>query len=460
MVYGVLEMARKKTAEQFITEAIAKHGDKYDYSKTVYGGDTSTIIIMCPTHGEFTKVAKVHLMGYGCKKCNSEKNKMPLDEVVNRFKSVHGDKYDYSKVVYVNSNVPVTIICKKHGDFEQKPVGHYNQKHGCPKCALDRRSEFRSFTTEEAIARFKAIHGDRYDYSKVEYKKSEDKICINCPDHGDFWQVANSHAQGIGCAECSNKKPLTQNEVLKRFRDAHGDRYLYDKVDFKNNKEKVVITCRTHGDFEQVSRSHWVGHGCQKCMGITISRQSKHTQDQVIKDFIAVHGKKYDYSKVKYEKSGVEVCIICPSHGEFWQDPMQHKTGRGCIHCGNKNHHRRSLWQEVCSRPRKKPCFYILKCSGNGEEFYKVGITSRKIRERYSNEKQMPYEYKIEFLHYADAGFIWDLEKSVHGILRKFHVVPSIYFGGHFTECFSEIPKEVLKLLDNISQSNQLQLIA
>ena len=453
-------MARKKTTEQFITEAIAKHGDKYDYSKTIYGGDTSTIIIMCPTHGEFTKVAKVHLMGYGCKKCNSEKNKMPLDEVIKRFKSVHGDKYDYSKVVYVNSNVPVTIVCKKHGDFEQSPTRHYHQKSGCPKCYEDRRGKSLKFSTEEAIARFKAIHGDRYDYSKVEYKTSEDKICIICPDHGEFWQVANSHAQGIGCAECSNKKPLTQNEVLKRFRDAHGNRYLYDKVDFKNNKKKIIITCRIHGDFEQVPRSHWIGHGCQKCMGVMLGRQQKHTKEQVVKDFKKIHGSKYDYSKVEYHKSGVKVCIICPEHGEFWQDPMQHKTGQGCVQCGNKNHHRRELWEEICSRPGKAPCFYILRCTGSGEEFYKVGITSRKIRERYQSKKHMPYNHDIEFLYFGSAGFVWDLEKRIHNILRDFHIVPSKYFGGYLTECFSSIPKEVMKFLNDLEKSDQLQLIA
>ena len=130
-------MGRRKTTEQFIAEAKAVHGDKYDYSKTEYKNWLTKICIICPIHGEFWQFPQTHLESVGCKKCSGiEKgNKMILstEEFIKRARDIHGDKYDYSKVEYIGTYKKVCVICPKHGEFWQTPRSHLSG-HGCPNC--------------------------------------------------------------------------------------------------------------------------------------------------------------------------------------------------------------------------------------------------------------------------------------------------------------------------------------
>ena len=111
-------------------------------------------------------------------------------------------------------------------------------------------------TTEEFIKEAREIHGDKYDYSKVEYKGYSVKVCIICPEHGEFWQVPNSHLKGCGCPSCSKVKRLTTEEFIKRSKEIHGNRYDYSKTRYINKRTKVTITCPIHGDFEQNPKKH------------------------------------------------------------------------------------------------------------------------------------------------------------------------------------------------------------
>lgn len=103
---------------------------------------------------------------------------------------VHGNWYDYSKVEYKGSRTKVTIICPIHKDFEQTPTNHLNDK-GCNKCGNLNRGKYHVLTTQTFIERSKSIHNNKYDYSKVNYINNRTKICIICPEHGEFWQKAN-----------------------------------------------------------------------------------------------------------------------------------------------------------------------------------------------------------------------------------------------------------------------------
>ena len=136
--------------------------------------------------------------------------KSKTEEFIKRAKKVHGDRYDYSKVKYINSNTKVIIICNKHGDFEQLPNNHSYRGDRCPKCAGKYK------TTEEFIKEAKIKHGDKYDYSKVKYINSNTKVIINCNKHGDFEQLPTCHLNGEGCIKCGgNYKPTTEDEKDK-----------------------------------------------------------------------------------------------------------------------------------------------------------------------------------------------------------------------------------------------------
>ncbi len=193
-------MPKRLTTEEFIKKARQIHGNKYDYSKVVYKNNRTRVTIICPIHGEFWQKPNDHLDGCGCNKCNRTK-KLSTSEFIEKAKEIHGDKYDYSKVEYVNNKTKVCIICPIHGEFWQKPNDHLNG-HGCDKCGGTKR-----LATSEFIEKAKEIHGDKYDYSKVEYKDNKTKVCIICPKHGEFWIRPNSHiSQKQGCKHCKKSK--------------------------------------------------------------------------------------------------------------------------------------------------------------------------------------------------------------------------------------------------------------
>ena len=261
---------KKKNIEEFISKAREVHKDHYDYSKAVYCGALKKICVICPEHGEFWITPANHLSGQGCKICGlierSKKRKKSIEQFIKESRTVHGDKYDYSKVKYHNIDKKVCIICPEHGEFWQTPYHHLNGC-GCPKCVGQGK------TTEDVVEEFKKIHGDKYDYSKVEYTNSLKKVCIICPEHGEFWQSPTNHLNGCGCPKCSNVKHKTTNEFIKESRTVHGDKYDYSKVEYVNAHTKVCIICPEHGEFWQTPNKHLLGHKCLKCSESIIEKE-------------------------------------------------------------------------------------------------------------------------------------------------------------------------------------------
>lgn len=193
-------MPIRKTQEEFITEAQAKHGDHYDYSRVCYVNFTTKVVVICCKHGEFKITPSHHLNGVGCRRCYGDQMRHGQDTILARFREAHGNRYDYSKVVYKQLNLKVTIVCSVHGDFEQTPSAHANGS-GCIKCF----NQTQTPTTAEFIEKARAKHGDRYDYSRVKYINKLIKVSIICPQHGQFEQTPGNHVRGNGCPECAKK---------------------------------------------------------------------------------------------------------------------------------------------------------------------------------------------------------------------------------------------------------------
>jgi len=190
--------------QSFIDKGNLKHNNKYDYSLVEYVNSRTPVTIICPEHGPFDQTPSNHLQR-GCGKCNEEAKaksySLGLETFIAKSIAVHGDKYDYSQVVYQNNTTPVTIICPIHGPFSQLPKTHLRGA-GCRECGIELLKESLSSSTEEFVEKAIAIHGDRYDYSQVVYKGSTLPITIICPVHGPFQQTPNSHLVGKGCAKC------------------------------------------------------------------------------------------------------------------------------------------------------------------------------------------------------------------------------------------------------------------
>lgn len=252
------------------------------------------------------------------------KTRHPLNtqSIIKQFKAIHGSRYNYSKVNYKGANAEVTIICSIHGEFSQTPTNH-KKGCGCQKCARKHRP-----STDEVIELFKNSHGNKYDYSQVKYKNQRTKVTIVCLAHGPFDQMPNCHKLGKGCPECSGSRRHTTNDAIEHFKATHGDRYNYSKVAYTNNRTNVTIICPVHGEFSQTPANHKQGNGCPKC-----ALKYRPSTEEAIEQFRAVHGSRYDYSKVEYKNNKEKITIICPKHGKFMQTPSNHKCGNKCPKC-------------------------------------------------------------------------------------------------------------------------------
>jgi len=209
--------------------------------------------------------------------------KLTTKELIDKAQQVHGNRYDYSKVNYYNSHTKVTIICPEHGEFEQTPNNHLNGC-GCPKCGLNIIKNNRKPLQLKFINNANIIHNNKYDYSKVIYEGSKIKISIICPEHGEFKQSPNSHLKGNGCPKCSGNY-IDQNYFIQKVQQVHGDRYNYSKINYINGKTKVIIICPEHGEFEQTPNTHLRGNGCPKCAGMGFNWLSYNDAKKIIQQY-------------------------------------------------------------------------------------------------------------------------------------------------------------------------------
>lgn len=316
---------RRLTRELFIEKAKEVHGDKYDYSDVQYVNSLTFVKIICPKHGEFFQKQTLHLQGNGCKECSGQV-RMTTERFIRKAREVHGDKYDYSKTEVIGDNkTKVCVICPEHGEFWTTPNNHLRGAR-CPECYGTPK-----LTTEEFIERANRVHNGKYDYSRSVYDGNKSKVEIICPEHGPFWQNASTHMKGAQCPVCSNTQRITQEVFLERAPKIHENKYDYSKVHFDNLDEFVTIICPVHGEYQQRAKVHYRGYGCPMCGG-----SMRLTTEEFAEKANKVHEGKYDYSKSEYVNTSTKVCIICPEHGEFWQVPNNHLLGAGCPKCAGK----------------------------------------------------------------------------------------------------------------------------
>lgn len=261
-----LKLKREKYKLKFIERAKIIHGNKYDYSKSEYKKAKTNVIIICYKHGEFIQTPDSHIAPSkksGCPKCKSEKLSVLFTQDTSYFikkaNLKHKKKYDYSKVNYKGGKCKVKIKCLEHGYFWQQANKHLCGR-GCPKCAHNS-----SVNTKIFISRSNKIHKRKYAYSLVDYKTSDKKVKIICKKHGIFMQTPNSHLGGAGCSLCNGGIQYDKLEFLKKAHEVHGNRFDYSLVDYSKSNVKIKIICKIHGIFEQIPASHLKGTGCSIC---------------------------------------------------------------------------------------------------------------------------------------------------------------------------------------------------
>ena len=302
-------------------------------------------------------------------------------------------------------------------------------------------------TTEIFKEKASKVHNNFYDYSKSIYINYRTKLLITCPEHGDFEQRIDHHLNGFkcklcGCKEASEKILITKEIFLKRAKEIHGDEYTYPSFTPCKAKDKIKIVCKIHGEFEQSYDSHLNCKSkcpiCSQQNGNDLKRKSLH---KFISEANKVHNNCYTYENSIYKSNSTLLTITCKTHGDFLQTPSNHLQGKGCKLCAKEtNAFSKKGFSKVAGN--KECTFYVLKCSNENETFYKIGITSRSVTQRYPNKRYMPYSYETLLEIKGTAEFVWKLEQKYKKLLSKNKYKPTIKFGGSLSECFTSIPLE------------------
>jgi len=236
----------------FITKALLKHNNKYNYSLVEYLDSFTKVKIICPIHGIFEQQPRAHLSGQGCKKCCYEKfqleRKFTNNDLICKFKEKHGIKYDYSLVVHKQIKIKVKIICNEHGIFEQQPSAHL-EGQGCNTCRIINSR----LTTEKFINKSKLLFPNMFDYNDTIYETTYKELIIICKKHGSIKISPHDHFR-MGCIKCKHNRFEHKWLNLMGIPDTKENRQVkiilstkYIKVDGYIPETKTVYLF--HGDY-------------------------------------------------------------------------------------------------------------------------------------------------------------------------------------------------------------------
>jgi len=233
------------------------------------------------------------------------------------------------------------------------------------------------------------------------------------------------------------EKPIKKTYLEIFFEKAklkHNNKYDYSLTQPVNSKTMIKIICPIHGEFEQRANDHLQGYGCMECGG-----KKRLTTNEFILKAKAIHGDKYDYSKVEYVASASKVKLICPIHGEFEQKPNNHLNGKGCKKCGlDYGVWSYSLWEEKGLKSSYFDSFklYIIECWNDEERFIKIGKTFKSVAHRFKGKKYMPYDFKLIKMIEGSAKEISELELELKNKNKINSYLPKKEFNGRY-ECYN-----------------------
>jgi very-short-patch-repair endonuclease/ribosomal protein S27AE len=247
---------KKKPLKEHIEKCNLIHNYKYNYDLITehnYINNTTKITIICPEHGEFKQSMASHKQGSGCPKCGRNKKCSSEKSVIENFKKIHHDKYDYSKVNYKSSWVKITIICPEHGEFKQTPSAH-KRGSGCPKCAGKKIST-------EHYEELSIKHNNKYKYTNLD----KGIITIICPEHGEFKQLLLNHKNGSSCPKCSKENTISKGETkilkyLEKNNISFKTEYkLFDNYRFDFYLEDYNLVIEYDGELHYIVPDKWGG---------------------------------------------------------------------------------------------------------------------------------------------------------------------------------------------------------
>lgn len=318
---------------------------------------------------------------------------------INKAINKYGNEYDYSKVNYINSKTKIIIVCRLHGEFLQSPDNHLHNT-GCNFCSINNKKSKLKKPNNKFIEESIEMHGQNYDYSKVNYINNRTKIIIICKIHGEFLQLPDNHLRGHGCVLCkfdklSNTFKKTSEEFINESIKIHNSKYDYSKVNYINGKKKIIIICKKHGEFLQSPIKHLNNNGCRKCANEKASIRLAKDINIFIKEANVIYKNKYDYSNAIYINNRTKLKIICNIHGEFEQTPDNHFRYIGCAKCSRSRFSKSQIqWLEFLEK------YYNINIQhmGNSNQEHRIKNTRWKA-DGYCKVNNTIYEFHGDFWH-------------------------------------------------------------
>jgi hypothetical protein len=264
---------------------------------------------------------------------------LTTEEFAAKAKEIFGDKYTYENSKYTRAKELVKVNCREHGEWETTPDTLLRKKAGCPTCRIVTASERLRMPREEFITRSEEIHPGRFLYDEVVYKNNRTKVKVYCKAHEEYFQITpTSLLAGCGCELCGRERIIASHRISKedfveRAKNKHGDKYVYDDIEFVDCKTPVEVHCTSHGVFSITPTKHILGSGCKKCYeekrGFTLHLRAKSEFLEKAK----VIAPQYDYSKTEYVRSNKKVVVTCLKHEDFEITPSGILSGKGCPAC-------------------------------------------------------------------------------------------------------------------------------
>jgi hypothetical protein len=260
----------RSTTEEFIEEAKKVHGDKFDYSRTNYISSKMKVEIGCKICNKFFfQTPESHNDGKGCNLC-ANNIKLTTEDFIEKAKKIHGDKFDYSNSIYINAYTKIEMKCNICNNiFYQNSNPHLNS-HDCPKCAIKNNGSDRRSTTALFIEKATKIHGDKFNYDKTNYFNIKTEVEIGCNICGYYFlEIPKFFFKEYNCLRCFKESrgiPLNTKQFIEMAIKIHGDKYDYSKSNYKNTTTKMEMRCKScKRSFFQNSHSHLNSHGCPFC---------------------------------------------------------------------------------------------------------------------------------------------------------------------------------------------------
>lgn len=372
-------------------------------------------------------------------------NKLTKEEFIKRYENKFGKKWIWDKFEYDGNKIKSIVICPRHGEFLMRPSDLMNGT-GCPICGGTKK-----YTNDEFKTLANKTHNGFYNLDKVMYKNGESKIIVTCPEHGDFEIQAKKFLRGDYCKKCKEEgiihkiMPIlypnkhwskdTTESFCKKVIDEYGDKYLLDKVVYKNAKTPVLIGCKKHGYFNVTPNHLLMGRGCPKC-----AHNKQLTTEELINKAKELFKDKLSYEKTVYHSTHSLSKFTCKKHGDFLKSPANLFKGQGCPMCtqsrledevfnllsdNNIEFEREKKFDELCDRKYRYD-FYLpkqniliecqgiqhLKCVDFFTKKTPFSIQLKRDKEKYD----FAIKNNFNIIYFIKENFIGLQQKQFNGI--------------------------------------------